>query len=520
MTHFVRPVKRALVSVYDKTKLANFARELVKQNVEIIATGGTKRYLQDAKIPVTDLMQITAFPEIMNGRVKTLNSRLFTAILADALNEEHVQILTKMNIQPIDLVVVNFYPFEKVIAKKSATHEEIVENIDIGGPSMMRAASKNYRSVCPLPSKKFYQKLIQQLDEFGGTTLEFRRQCAAETFAMTSEYERIIYGYWSNLLEKPHKELPDKLEISVSKHADVRYGENPHQQAAVYLTPFSGFQINQFCQLHGKALSYNNYLDFSAAVALILEFRKSTIAILKHTNPCGVAQNRDLVKAFEMALACDPVSAFGGIVSCNRQITSELATKLKTMFLECIVAPSFTDEALEILSKKKNLRLIEYPQKSVKIPDFEIRSIVGGLLVQQSDGVFSEELNFVTEATPTDDEQQALQFAWKIVKHVKSNAIVYARENQLLGVGAGQMSRIDSARFAAEKAKLAKVDLTGAVMASDAFFPFRDGIDAAHQHGITAVIQPGGSIRDQEVIDAANEHGMKMVFTGKRHFKH
>jgi len=520
MTNFVRPVKRALVSVYDKTKLADFARELVQRNIEIIATGGTKRYLKDAEIPVTDLMQVTAFPEIMNGRVKTLNSRLFTAILADSFNEEHVQILTKMNIQPIDLVVVNFYPFEKVIASKSATHEEIVENIDIGGPSMMRAASKNYRSVCPLPSKKFYKKLVSQLKEFGGTTLEFRRQCAAETFAMTSKYERIIDGYWSNLLAKPPQELPDKLEISVAKYADVRYGENPHQQAAVYQMPFSNFQIHQFSQLHGKALSYNNYLDFSAAVALILEFRKQTIAILKHTNPCGVAQNRDLVKAFEMELACDPTSAFGGIVSCNRQITPELATKLKTMFLECIVAPSFADEAIQILSKKKNLRLVKYPQKSVKIPDFEIRSIVGGLLVQQSDGISGEEWNIATKTKPTDAEEKALQFAWKIVKHVKSNAIIYARKNQLLGVGAGQMSRVDSARFAAEKAKLAGIKLGGAVMASDAFFPFRDGIDAAFENGITAVIQPGGSIRDQEVIDAASEHGMKMVFTGKRHFKH
>lgn len=505
-------IQRALISVSDKTGILDFAKALAAAGVEILSTGGTAKALQAAGIATVEVSQFTGSPEILDGRVKTLHPKIHGGLLYLRGNEEHEAQAKTHGIRPIDLVVVNLYPFEETVAKEGVSLAEAIEQIDIGGPSMIRSASKNYQSVCVVTDPGDYQAVIEDMrEEGGGTSLKLRERLAIKAFATTSAYDAAIADFLNKEQETCasfHLDLPLEMRL--------RYGENPHQAAELY-----GNFGDYFEKLHGKELSYNNILDISAARSLIGEFSKPTVAILKHTNPCGVGTDPDLREAWEKAFATDKQAPFGGIIICNLPITIALARAISEIFSEVIIAPDFEADARSLLQKKKNLRLMRM-LKPLPANVRDVRSVVGGLLVQDSDSADMPELEHkvVTSRPPTRDEIEAMEFGWKVVKHVKSNAIVYASKDRTLGIGAGQMSRVDSSRIAVWKAQEAGLSLKGSAVCSDAFFPFPDGLIAAAKAGATAAIQPGGSVKDAEVIAAADEHKVAMVFTGTRHFRH
>ncbi|MEI6352055.1 MAG: bifunctional phosphoribosylaminoimidazolecarboxamide formyltransferase/IMP cyclohydrolase [Verrucomicrobiota bacterium] len=507
-------IKRALISVSDKTGLVEFAGELAALGVELISTGGTAKLLQKEGIACTEISAYTGFPEMMDGRVKTLHPKVHGGLLYLRDNPTHVEQAKVHGIEPIDLVVVNLYPFESTITKDGVTLEEAIEQIDIGGPSMLRSAAKNYRSVTVVVDPADYEDVLTSIrDNDGATTLKLRERLAIKVFVTTSKYDAAIANYLNK-----EQETTSSFSVSLPIAARLRYGENPHQHAALYGS-FDDF----FQKLHGKELSFNNILDITAASRLIEEFSEPTVAILKHTNPCGVGSDPDLRAAWDKAFATDKQAPFGGIIICNRSITEPLARAISEIFSEVIIAPDFDPDARALLQKKKNLRLMKkIASEAASETDLDIRSVIGGLLVQDRDREDLKDLEnkVVTQRPPTADEMRAMIFGWKVVKHVKSNAIVYVAKDRTLGIGAGQMSRVDASRIAIWKAQDAGLSLAGSVVASDAFFPFPDGLIAAAEAGATAAVQPGGSVRDPEVIAAADLHKMAMVFTGIRHFKH
>jgi phosphoribosylaminoimidazolecarboxamide formyltransferase/IMP cyclohydrolase len=524
-------VTRALLSVSDKSGILDLARALDRHGVELVSTGGTAKAIREAGLPVRDISDLTGFPEMMDGRVKTLHPVVHGGLLAVRDNPEHVASMTEHGIGAIDLVVVNLYPFAQTVAK-GADRDEIIENIDIGGPSMVRSAAKNHAHVAIVTDPADYAALIEELDaNAGATRLETRRGFAAKAYAATAAYDSAIAGWFASVDQG--ETLPQTLPLAFTRADTLRYGENPHQQAALYLPNTGGTRgIAQGQQLQGKELSYNNYNDADAALELVSEFRDGppTVVIVKHANPCGVATGDTLLEAYQAALACDSVSAFGGIIALNRPLDGETARAISGIFTEVVCAPDADQEARAIFAAKKNLRLIV----TGELPDpartgLAVKSIAGGLLVQSRDNglLAPEELKVVTKRAPTEQELTDCRFAWTVAKHVKSNAIVYAKGGSTAGIGAGQMNRLESARIAAWKAKdaadkagWAEPRTIGSAVASDAFFPFADGLLAAVEAGATAVIQPGGSIRDAEVIAAADEAGLAMVFTGMRHFRH
>ena len=505
-------IARALISVSDKTGIAAFARVLERQGVDIISTGGTADLLRKEKIPVRDISSFTAFPEVLEGRVKTLHPRVHGGLLYKRGNEKHETEARECGFEPIDMVVVNLYPFEATIAKPDVTLGEAIENIDIGGPSMIRSAAKNYESVTVVVDPGDYDAVLENMhDNNGETTLKLRERLAIKAFIRTAEYDRAI----GNFLNR-EQTTDASFSLSLPLVTRLRYGENPHQTAALY-----GDFDKHFEKLHGKGLSFNNILDISAATNLIGEFEEPTVAILKHTNPCGVGSDADLRKAWNKAFATDKQAPFGGIIICNRPLTEALAKMISEIFSEVIIAPDFEPEARSVLQKKKNLRLIRLatPARDAR-PAVDVRSVCGGVLVQDADVAEEITRKVVTKRRPTKTELKAMLFGWRVVKHVKSNAIVYTKADRTLGIGAGQMSRIDASRIAIWKAKEAGLLLKGSAVTSDAFFPFPDGLIAAAEAGATCAIQPGGSVRDEEVIAAANERNMAMIFTGVRHFRH
>src|SRR5246127_4139658 len=507
-------IPRALISVSDKSGIAKLARELERQGVDIISTGGTADLLRKEKIPVREISSFTAFPEVLEGRVKTLHPRVHGGLLYKRGNPKHEAEARQCGFEPIDAVVVNLYPFEATVAKPDVTLAEAIENIDIGGPSMIRSAAKNYESVTVVVDPADYDAVLENIrDTEGETTLKLRERLAIKAFIRTAEYDRAI----GNFLNR-EQATDASFSLSLPLVARLRYGENPHQTAALY-----GEFDQHFKQLHGKELSFNNILDISAASNLIAEFTEPTVAILKHTNPCGVGSDPDLGEAWEKAFATDKQAPFGGIIICNRPMTEPLAKAIAEIFSEVIIAPEFEPEARALLQKKKNLRLmksLEWFNSTRQEPD--VRSVIGGVLVQEKDfaALPQPEDHVVTKRPPTADEMAAMLFGWKVVKHVKSNAIVYALKDRTLGIGAGQMARVDSSRIAISKANEASLSLQGSAVASDAFFPFPDGLIAAADAGATAAIQPGGSVRDEAVIEAADERNLAMVFTGIRNFRH
>lgn len=503
--------KLALISVSDKTNIVEFASELIKHEYGILATGKTAKTLLDNGVECTEISDFTSYPEIFSGRVKTLNPKIFGGILMRRDLEEDIRQAAENNITPIDIVCVNLYPFPQVVNRDDISLEVKIENIDIGGPSLIRAAAKNYKYVSVLTNPTQYDYFLDELNK-GEIGLETRSKLAAEAFSHTSMYDTII----ANFFEKEFLPEPTAVRLNYKTAFQLRYGENPHQKATLF-----GDFSDYFEVLHGKELSYNNIIDLTAAVELVSEFDKTGCAIIKHTNPCGAAVANSVSEAYEKALSGDPVSAFGGIVAFNKEVDVETARKLNDIFLEIICAPSFTEEALDELKKKKNRRLIltkKYPDENQPV----IKSVPGGLLVQDKDNskISDNIMKVVTEREPTRSEIEDLKFAWVVCKHTKSNAIVFVKDGKALGVGAGQMSRVDSAKIAAIKAKQFGHHLEGAVAASDAFFPFADGLIEIAKYGVVSVIQPGGSVRDEEVIKAANENNISMIFTGIRNFKH
>jgi phosphoribosylaminoimidazolecarboxamide formyltransferase / IMP cyclohydrolase len=514
-------IRRAILSVTDKTGLVDFARKLAALQVELVSTGGTARLLRDAGIQVKDISELTGFPEMLDGRVKTLHPKVHGGILHMRENPEHVAAVREHEIPPIDMVVVNLYAFEKTAAKPGVGFQEIIENIDIGGPSMIRSAAKNWQDVAVVTSPADYDAIATELTKCGDLSRETKWGLMKKAFALTAAYDSAIASTLERVpltgsfdLSQPAA-FPQNLRLTFRKAMDLRYGENPHQDAALY-TDGSDFGIANGVQLQGKELSYNNIVDLQAAWDLTLEFDQPFVGIIKHTNPCGSATGKTVAEAYSKALEADPVSAFGGVIGVNRPIDGAAAELMAKLFVEAIAAPSFTPEAREKFAAKKNLRLLEVKPGPMK---YVIKAVSGGVLVQDNDWrpITAADLKVVTQRQPTEEETRALLFAWKICKHVKSNAILYARDGQSVGVGAGQMSRVDSAKIGAMKAVL---PLAGTVAASDAFFPFPDGLEEIAKAGATAVIQPGGSVRDQEVIDAANRLGIAMVLTGIRHFRH
>jgi phosphoribosylaminoimidazolecarboxamide formyltransferase/IMP cyclohydrolase len=524
------PIRRALLSVSDKTGLVDFARALAHAGVELVSTGGTAKAIAEAGIAVRDVSELTGFPEIMDGRVKTLHPAIHGALLGVRDDPEHAQAMHKYKIEPIDLVVVNLYPFETV-RQSGADYPAIVENIDIGGPAMVRASAKNHAYVTTVTDHEDYAPLLNALEmNFGSLSLDFRRKLAAKAFARTAAYDSAISGWFAETLDIEHptwRAFGGKLETV------MRYGENPHQSAGFYVTGEKRPGVATARQMQGKQLSYNNINDTDAAFELVGEFEPSksaAVAIIKHANPCGVAEARTTKDAYLKALACDPVSAFGGIVALNQMLDAEAAEEIVKTFTEVIIAPEATDDAIDIVGAKKNLRLlVTGGLPNPRTIATTVKSVAGGLLVQGRDNAVVDDLDLkiVTRRAPTDAEMADLKFAFRVAKHVKSNAIVYVRDGATVGIGAGQMSRVDSSRIAARKAQdateavgLAEPLTKGSVVASDAFFPFADGLMAAIEAGATAVIQPGGSMRDDDVIAAADAHGIAMVFTGVRHFRH
>ena len=504
-------ITRAILSVSDKTGIIELARALHAKGVELLSTGGTAKHLTDAGVPVTPISQWSGAPEILGGRVKTLTPKVFGAILHDRANASHVSDVERLGIPKIDLVVVNLYPFEETIAREGVTLSEAIEQIDIGGPSMLRAAAKNHKHVVVLSDPAMYEDFLDELQS-GEISDEFRLNAATAVFAKTAAYDITIANYLNDAAQGATSEAEEREVriLELEKFQDLRYGENPHQQAGFFVA----LGDEPFEQLQGKELSYNNLLDLDAAIRLANAFREPAIAVIKHTNPCGVARHDRLHDALKAAIASDPVSAFGGIIGANRDFDGACAREVADLFLEVIVAPGFTDEALQLLAKKKNLRLVT---TTAQLPEYEYRSAAGGLLAQTPDRVRLDGWSVVTERKPSEEEMAGLEFAWIVCAHVKSNAIVLTNESQSIGIGAGQMSRVDAAKVAVMKSVL---PAAGSFAASDAFFPFRDGLDFLADAGVRAVIQPGGSVKDAEVIAAANERGLAMVFTGERHFRH
>ncbi len=521
-------IQRALLSVSDKKGIVEFSRALAALGIEIVSTGGTATLLRDNKIPVKDVAELTGFPEMLDGRVKTLHPKIHGGILALRENPEHLKQIGAHGIVPIDLVVVNLYPFEATVAR-GASFEEIVENIDIGGPSMVRAAAKNHTHVGVVVDPDDYDSILAELKENGcalSPETHFRLFCKA--FQHTARYDGAISNYFAAFDgNKKPMAWGQTVNFQFAKIQDMRYGENPHQRAAFYGTQGEmGPSIAQAKQIQGKELSFNNILDADAALSTVLEFSEIAAVAIKHTNPCGVAlSQKSLADAFRKAKSCDPVSIFGGVIAFNRPVDEETAKELKEIFLEIIIAPSFTPEAKTVLSSAKrllNIRLLELDMSQPQSGGCDLRRVRGGILLQDWDAgaIDVRACKVVTQRKPTDEEYRALDFAWRVCRHVKSNTIVFASEDRVLGVGAGQMSRVDSAKIAVMRAGTHGLDLRGSAVASDAFYPFRDGVDEAAKAGAKAVIQPGGSIKDEEVIGAANEHGMAMIFTGMRHFRH
>lgn len=512
-------IKRAIISVSDKSGIDVFATFLQSMGVEILSTGGTSKFLKEKGIKVIDISEYTGFPEIMDGRVKTLHPKVHGGILAIREKKEHVRSLEKLNIPFIDMVVVNLYPFEATIKKPNVSFEEVIENIDIGGPTMIRAAAKNFQDVVVIVDPQDYEPVMEYMKK-GDVPYDFKFYLAKKVFSHTANYDGVISSYLSRITNDGLKDFPEVLNLQYQKVQECRYGENPHQKAAFYREN----SVNIACvssakKIQGKELSYNNFLDTDSCFRIVLEFDKPAAVIVKHNNPCGAACGENIKEAYVLARECDPVSAFGGIVALNRKVDVPTAKEIVETFVEVVIAPGYEKAALEIFSNQPNLRVLDVEGLPMKIEGLEMRRVVGGMLIQDFDLVTfdKDKLKVVTKRTPTDDEMEALEFAWKVCKHVKSNAIVITNKNATLGVGAGQMSRVDSARIAVMKAR---VDLKGSVAASDAFFPFSDGLQVLAEAGITAVIQPGGSMRDQEVIDLANRYNIAMVFTGIRHFKH
>ncbi|MGI8783811.1 MAG: bifunctional phosphoribosylaminoimidazolecarboxamide formyltransferase/IMP cyclohydrolase [Acidobacteriota bacterium] len=514
-------IARALVSVSDKAGLVDFCKVLKIQGIQIVSTGGTAAVLEASGVPVTEISELTGFPEILDGRVKTLHPSVHGGLLGRRELETHRAQMEQHGIAPIDLLVVNLYPFRETVAR-GADLEQAVENIDIGGPAMMRSAAKNFRDVAVVVDPADYQEIARQISATGEISEATRFGLARKVFAHTAAYDAAISAYLDGLATgRPGDRFPAELALRWRRKALLRYGENPHQQAALYQDPESGWGVAAALQLHGKELSFNNYLDLDAAWSLAAEFEEPAAVLIKHLNPCGAAVGKDSLQAYLRALETDPVSAFGSILGFNRAIDRPLADELSKLFVEAIIAPAYHPEALEKLKEKKNLRLMQlsWDARPGSRDMTDYKRIGGGLLAQDRDADFvrREDLKVVTSRAPSDEEWNDLLFAWKVAKHVKSNAIVFCRSGATLGIGAGQMSRVDAVRFGAQKAR---ASLAGSCVASDAFFPFRDGLDETARAGAAAVIQPGGSVRDQEVIEAANEHGLAMVLTGTRHFKH
>jgi phosphoribosylaminoimidazolecarboxamide formyltransferase / IMP cyclohydrolase len=520
-------IERALISVFEKSGIVEFARELSSMKVEIVSTGGTAQLLRQSGIAVRDVAELTGWPEMLGGRVKTLHPKVHGGILFRREKNDHREEAEKHAIAPIDLVVVNLYPFSATAAKPGVGPDELIENIDIGGPSMVRSAAKNFQSVGVVTDPADYAAVASELRRKGELSLGTRLVLARKAFARTARYDGEIATELERLaangtvaLNAPSK-LPERIHIALERRQTMRYGENPHQAAALYIP--AGEAVSGLAgakQLQGKELSYNNLVDLDAAWRLSLEFQEPAVAIIKHNNPCGAAEQASIREAYAKALACDPVSAFGSVIAVNRPLDGATAEEMSKLFIECIVAPAYEPAALEKVVAKKNLRLLELLRPAPS--ELELKRIAGGVLVQEPDDrvLREDELQVATERSPSAEELQALLFAWKVCKNVKSNAIVFAREGQTVGIGAGQMSRVDSVKLAGMKSATAGLSLRGSVVASDAFFPFPDGVEEAGKLGATAVIQPGGSVRDADVVAAANKLGMAMVFTGVRHFRH
>jgi phosphoribosylaminoimidazolecarboxamide formyltransferase/IMP cyclohydrolase len=521
----LRKIKRALLSVSDKTNLAEFARTLADFDVELISTGGTAKFLRENGLEVIEVSSVTGFPEMMDGRVKTLHPKIHGAFLALRDNAEHVAAMKEHEIEPIDLVVINLYPFEKAMAKEGISVTEAVENIDIGGPAMIRSASKNWRDVAVVTDPRLYMEIAVELSESNGSlSLETRQRLATLAFTRTANYDLAISKYLEQQVFTTVQGsiFPSRSTVELAKVTDLRYGENPHQKAALYTTS-EPHGLARAEQMHGKEMSFNNYVDAEAAWNLVQDFDELAVAIIKHTNPSGVGTGSTNEEAYRRALSTDPVSAFGGIVAFNRKVDASVAAAVNEVFTEVVVAPEYDADAIDLFRTKKNLRVLRVDSPRGKNAEsLEYKQISGGMLIQQKDvyKVSRDDLKIVSEKRPTENEIKAMLLAWRVCKHVKSNAIVFADENQTIGVGSGQMNRVDSVRIAAMRAERFNLPLKGSVLASDAFFPFRDNVDEAAKFGISAIIQPGGSMRDEESISAANEHGISMVFTGFRHFKH
>ncbi len=511
-------IKRALISVTDKTDLPEFARGLIEAGIEILSTGGTAKALKEANIPVTDVSQYTGFPEILDGRVKTLHPLVHGGILARRDKPAHMSELAKHGIKPIDLVVVNLYPFEEVVERDGVPMEDIIENIDIGGPSMIRSAAKNYRDVTVVTTPQDYQKVLEEIKRSGDTTFETRQKLARKAFSRTYQYDEAIERYFRGVLGEA-----ELLDLHYEKVCSLRYGENPHQKAAFFRNPLNkDSNITNAKVLHGKQLSFNNIVDGDSALELVKEFKRPTVAVIKHNNPCGVASADTIEEALELAHGVDSMSAYGGVVALNRNCTKKIVDYIndKKWFIEIIICPKFEPDALEILKKKPNMRLLETGTLKIDLNRRDIKKVAGGILIQTEDTylVTEKDIKVVSKKQPTQEQVKAMLFATTVCKHVKSNSIVLAKGSVVMGIGAGQMSRVDAVHLACYKAGPERAK--GSVMASDAFFPFADGIELAAQNGITAVIQPGGSIRDEEVIKRVDELGLAMVFTGIRLFRH
>ena len=515
-------ITRALISVSYKRGIIEFSKVLAGYGVEILSTGGTAKLLREAGLTIKDVSDFTGFPEMLDGRVKTLHPKVHGGLLGMRSNPEHVAKMKEHGIENIDMVVVNLYPFEATVAKEGCQLDDAIENIDIGGPTMLRSAAKNYPDVTVLVDSTDYASVLDEMrDNDGSVSSETNFGLAVKVFQHTAAYDGAISNYLGSRLTSEIQEYPPTYTLQVKKAQDLRYGENPHQTAAFYVE--SGITepcVSNAQQLQGKELSFNNIIDLDAAIETVKEFEQSAAVIIKHTNPCGAALADSPLTAYLKARECDPVSAFGGIVGFNRTVDADTARELTSTFLEAVIAPGYTDEALDIFTAKKNVRVMQVPLLDSYTPKgYDLKRVTGGLMIQGRDlGMINAlDCRVVTERTPSPSEYEALDFAWRVCKHVKSNAIVFTNRDQTVGIGAGQMSRVDSSKIAVQKSLL---PTHGTVLASDAFFPFRDGVDAAAEAGVTAIIQPGGSVRDEEVIKAANEHGIAMIFTNMRHFRH
>lgn len=510
-------MKRALISVYDKRGIVDFSLELTKLGWEIISTGGTSKVLKEAGIEVIDIEEITNFPEILEGRVKTLHPNIHGGLLYRRDRKEDVETLKELNIHSIDMVVNNLYPFEETVKKEGVSHEEIIENIDIGGPSMIRAAAKNYKYVTVVIDPADYDRVIEELKDKGETSLELRKSLARKVFQYTAYYDSLIANYFNKL---DSVDYPEIITLSFKDKMDLRYGENPHQKAAFYreIDNLEG-TIAAGIQLHGKELSFNNINDGNGALEILKEFEEPTVVAVKHANPCGIGSGETLLEAYDKAYESDKVSIFGGIIAANREIDEEVASRINEIFIEIVMAPSFTKKALSILTSKKNIRIIQIPDIMRKdYPFYDVKKVLGGILIQERDkALLGEELKVVTKRKPTDKEMEDLLFAWKAVKGIKSNGVLLAKDKGTIGIGMGEVNRVWAVKAAIERAG---EKVKGSVLASDGFFPFKDSVEALAQAGVTAIIQPGGSIRDEESIVEADRNNMAMIFTGMRHFKH